>query len=124
MLNQEISQLITGLINSFKILPVGGMIVVVTFNSLEDKIVKFFFKNYSEKKNLSRYIPANIEYNKIFKLIQKKPILPRNEEVKKNPSSRSAKLRYAIKINDSNNFNQLLKKFEYLLKIEKLSEKL
>ena len=55
--NQEVSQLIYGLINSFKILPVGGMIVVITFHSLEDKIVKFFFKNYSENKNTSRYLP-------------------------------------------------------------------
>ena len=55
--NKEISQLIYGLINSFKILPVGGMIVVITFHSLEDKIVKFFFKNYSENKNTSRYLP-------------------------------------------------------------------
>ena len=41
--NKEISELIYGLINSFKILPLGGIIVVVTFHSIEDKIVKFFF---------------------------------------------------------------------------------
>ena len=41
--NQEISELIYGLINSFKILPVGGVIAVVTFHSIEDRIVKFFF---------------------------------------------------------------------------------
>ena len=46
--NQEISELIYGLIEGFKILPIGGIIAVVTFHSLEDKIVKFFFKNYSE----------------------------------------------------------------------------
>ena len=57
--NTEISELIYGLINSFKILPIGGIIAVVTFHSLEDKIVKFFFKYYSENKQSSRYMPAN-----------------------------------------------------------------
>ena len=62
-INKEISELINGLIYSFKILPVGGMIVVVTFHSIEDKIVKFFFKNYSDKKNPSRYAPNVIKNN-------------------------------------------------------------
>ena len=48
--NQEISQLIFGLINAYNLLPINSYIVVVTFHSLEDKIVKFFFKNYSEDK--------------------------------------------------------------------------
>ena len=55
VVNNEISELIYGLINSFKILPIGGIIVVVSFHSLEDKIIKYFFKNYSEVKNNSRY---------------------------------------------------------------------
>ena len=122
--NQEIGELIMGLINSFKILPLGAMIVVVTFNSLEDRIVKFFFKNYSEEKNTSRYLPENLKSNKFLKLIQKKPILPSNQEVQKNPPSRSAKLRYAIKINETDNFEDFLKEFEYLLNIEKLSQEL
>ena len=50
LVNNEISELIYGLINSFKLIPIGGVIVVVTFQSIEDKIVKFFFKHYSEKK--------------------------------------------------------------------------
>jgi len=41
--NEEISELINGLINAFNLIPVGGILAVVTFNSLEDKIVKFFF---------------------------------------------------------------------------------
>ena len=122
--NKEISQLILGLINGFKILPIGGMIVVITFNSTEDKIVKFFFKNYSEQKNTSRYLPEKIKKKNVFKILQKKPIFPSNEELKINPPSRSAKLRYAIKINHSDNFQEFLKKFEHLFDIEKLSEDL
>ena len=49
--NKEISELINGLINAYNILPIGGIIAVVTFHSIEDKIVKFFFKEYSEIKN-------------------------------------------------------------------------
>ena len=122
--NQEISQLINGLINSFKILPIGGIIVAITFNSLEDKIVKFFFKNYSENKNSSRYLPEKTKIKKLFSLTKKKPILPSREEIKINPPSRSAKLRYAIKIGNSDEFNDFFKKFKYLLDIEKLSKEL
>ena len=48
--NKEISELIYGLISATKILKKDGIIAVVTFHSIEDKIVKYFFKNLSEKK--------------------------------------------------------------------------
>ena len=122
--NKEISELIYGLINSYKILPLGGMIIVVTFHSLEDKIVKYFFKNYSENKNSSRYLPNNLKNKILFKLSQRKPIFPDFKEIKKNPSSRSAKLRYAVKIKDDSDFSDFEKKFEYFLNLENLSKKL
>ena len=122
--NKEVSELINGLINSFKTLPLGGVIVVITFHSIEDRIVKFFFKNYSENKNFSRYLPNLQKNKKIFKLINKKPILPSLKEIKSNPQSRSAKLRYAIKTAHEDNFEELYKKFKYLLEVENLSQKL
>ena len=123
--NKEISELIYGLINAAKILKSGGIIVVVTFHSIEDRIVKFFFKSLSENQSISRYMPKTNEKDKLFKLINKKPILPSNEEIKKNPPSRSAKLRFAIKEKDIVNFEKnILEKFSYLLEIENLSEKL
>ena len=122
--NKEISELIYGLINSFKILPIGGTIVVVTFHSLEDKIVKFFFKNYSEDKGISRYLPRSKNKNKIFDLISKKAILPTAEEIKINPPSRSAKLRYARKISEDANFDEFFLKFKKLLEIENIGKKL
>ena len=122
LVNNEISQLIFGLINSFKLLPVGGILAVVTFHSLEDKIVKFFFKNYSEKKKTSRYLPELKDNKKIFKLINKKPITPSSKEIILNPPSRSAKLRCAQKIENCNNFDEFVKKFEYLIKIEELAD--
>ena len=122
LVNNEISQLIFGLINSFKLLPVGGILAVVTFHSLEDKIVKFFFKNYSEEKKTSRYLPKLKDNKKIFKLINKKPITPSSKEIILNPPSRSAKLRCAQKIENCNNFDEFVKKFEYLIKIEELAD--
>ena len=122
--NKEISELIYGLINSFKILPIGGIIAVITFNSIEDKIVKFFFRNYSENKSTSRYLPELKKKNKLFKLISKKPILPSNNEILKNPPSRSAKLRYGIKINNSTNFDEFLVKFKSFLEVENIHKKL
>ncbi len=123
--NKEISELIYGLINATKILKPGGKIVVVTFHSLEDKIVKFFFKSLSEKKSISRYMPEVKEEDNLFQLGNKKPILPSNSELKMNPPSRSAKLRYVIKEKDIFNFEkEILKKFNFLIEIENLSKKL
>tara|TARA_B100000700_G_scaffold199376_1_gene219314 strand:+ start:1513 stop:2517 length:1005 start_codon:yes stop_codon:yes gene_type:complete len=122
--NKEISELIYGLINSFKILPIGGVIAVITFHSIEDKIVKFFFRNYSENKSTSRYLPELKKKNKLFKLISKKPILPSNNEILKNPPSRSAKLRYGIKINNAINFDEFLIKFKSFLEVENIHKKL
>ena len=55
--NKEITELIYGLINATKILKKNGIIIVVSFHSLEDKIVKYFFKSLSENKSVSRYMP-------------------------------------------------------------------
>ena len=124
IVNNEISELIYGLINSFKLLPVGGVVAIVTFHSIEDKIVKFFLKNYSENKNDSRYLPSKIEKKILFKLIDKKPIIPNNKELNLNPASRSAKLRYGIKLNNHSDFSEFVKKFSYLLEVENFFEKI
>ena len=116
--NKEISQLIRGLVNSYNILPVGGVIAVVTFHSIEDKIVKFFFKEYSENKNSSRYLPKNTLQKKYFDLKKKKPILPSSAEIKINPPSRSAKLRFAYKLEKGCDFKKFINNFKYLTDIE------
>ena len=119
--NKEITELINGLIKAYKILPIGGVIVVVTFHSIEDKIVKFFFREYSEIKNSSRYLPKSISTKKYFNLIKKKPITPSSSEVKTNPPSRSAKLRFAYKLNNGCDFTSFLNKFKHLMEIENFS---
>ena len=122
--NQEVSELIYGLINAYRILPINSFIIVVTFHSLEDKIVKFFFKNYSDDKKGSRYLPNPKSMKKYFELKNKKPITPSQKEIKQNPPSRSAKLRYAKKISNDANFDEFLLKFKDFLEIEKIGNKL
>ena len=123
--NKEISELIYGLINAAKVVKKDGVIAVVTFHSLEDKIVKYFFKSLSENKSVSRYMPKSEEKINLFKLINKKAIFPSENEIKENPPSRSAKLRYVIKREDFYDFEtDILDKFDHLIKIENLSKKL
>ena len=123
--NKEISELIYGLINAAKVVKKDGVIAVVTFHSLEDKIVKYFFKSLSENKSVSRYMPKNEETINLFKSIIKKPITPSENEIKKNPPSRSAKLRYVIKKEEFYDFEtDILDKFKYLIEIENFSNKL
>ena len=123
--NKEISELIKGLINSTKILKKDGILAVVTFHSLEDKIVKYFFRNLSENKSISRYVPKVQQKKILFKMPLKKPIIPSDKEVKENPPSRSAKLRYLIKQEDAYEIeSDILNKFSHLLEIENLGLKL
>ena len=123
--NKEISELILGLINATKVLKKGGVLGVVTFHSLEDKIVKYFFKSLSENKSISRYRPVTEQAEILFNLIQKKPIIPSEEEINKNPPSRSAKFRYVIKKKDFYDFEtDIENQFRNLIEIENFGEKL
>ena len=123
--NKEISELIHGLINASKILKKNGVLAVVTFHSLEDKIVKYFFKSLSENKSISRYAPKIDQPETLFKMIEKKPKIPSAKELKENISSRSAKLRYVIKKDDFYNFEtDIFEKFDYLIKIENFGNRL
>ena len=123
--NKEISELIYGLINASKILKKDGVLAVVTFHSLEDKIVKYFFKSLSENKSISRYAPKIDQPETLFKMIEKKPKTPSVKELKENISSRSAKLRYVIKKDNFYNFEtDIFEKFDYLIKIENFGNRL
>ena len=123
--NKEISELIYGLINAAKVVKKDGVIAVVTFHSIEDKIVKYFFKSLSENKSISRYMPKSEEKVNLFKSIIKKPISPSEKEIIENPPSRSAKLRYVVKKEDFYDFEtDILEKFDHLIKIENYSKKL
>jgi len=123
--NKEISELIYGLVNSVNVLKKNGVLAVVTFHSLEDRIVKYFFKNLSENKSVSRYEPEIEGKELLFLMPQKKPIVPSDQEIKENQPSRSAKLRYLIKNKDAYEVEtDVIEKFSNLLEIENLGLKL
>ena len=82
--NDEITALKEGMKKGWEFLKKGGRIAVISFHSVEDREVKFFFKEKAK--------------NGEGKLINKKPITPNDEEIKENPRSRSAKLRVIEKI--------------------------
>jgi len=125
LVNKEISELIYGLIAASKVLKKNGVLAVITFHSLEDKIVKYFFKSLSENKSISRYAPLMDQPETLFRMLKKKPIVPSVKELKENIPSRSAKLRYVIKKNNFYDFEtDIFKKFENLLKVENFGNKL
>ena len=123
--NQEISELINGLVSASKVLKKDGVLAVVTFHSLEDKIVKYFFKSLSENKSVSRYLPKINQQKILFRMPEKKPIIPSDKEISENLPSRSAKLRYVFKKEDFYEFEtDIYKKFRYLIDIENFGKKL
>ncbi len=82
--NDELENLRKALSQTLEVLKRGGRIVIISFHSLEDRIVKNFFRENSRKN--------------ILKVLTKKPITPSREEIQKNLRSRGAKLRAAIKL--------------------------
>ena len=95
--NDELEELRNGLDKASRRLKKGGRLVVVDFHSLEDRIVKTFFKNNSDKAvHVSRYRPQETTGNALFGFASK-AIVPSAQEIGLNNRSRSAKLRYAIK---------------------------
>lgn len=95
--NEELDVLKEALDQLIDLLNTGGRIVIITFHSLEDRIVKHFFKENSEVK-IIKGLPIEVEDKPPLKLINRKPILPSKEEMESNSRSRSAKLRIAEKI--------------------------
>lgn len=96
--NDELNVLKEMLEQSADVLETGGRIAVITFHSLEDRLVKNFFKNGNFENEQVRDLYGNVPKNQL-KMITKKPIVPSAEELKINPRSRSSKLRIAEKIN-------------------------
>ena len=92
--NDELKVLEKVLPDAIEMLNKGGRISVITFHSLEDRIVKQIFKKYSEIDPIFKGMPdIPDEYKPKIKLVNKKPILPSEEELKNNSRSKSAKLR-------------------------------
>lgn len=95
--NDELNALKDLLAQSAAILAPGGRLAIITFHSLEDRIVKNFFR-FENNEGIRHTDEFGISGEKKLKIITKKPILPSKIEMKENGRSRSAKLRVAEKI--------------------------
>lgn len=93
--NGEMESLKEMLVQAQQLLKEGGRLVVITYHSLEDRLVKNFFKSGNFEGKLEKDFYGNIQSP--FKVINNKVIIPSPEEIQNNPRSRSAKLRIAEK---------------------------
>jgi len=91
--NDELGELAQALIAAERILRPGGRLVVVSFHSLEDRIVKSFLAERSETRGGSRHAPEVKRSAPSFAVLTKRPVIADEEEVARNPRARSAKLR-------------------------------
>jgi len=95
-LNAELDELAKGLSAAERLLKVGGRLVVVTFHSLEDRIAKRFFASRSAAgPKGSRHLPDQVgeTFAPSFQLLNRRPLEPGNDEIRRNPRARSARLR-------------------------------
>lgn len=95
--NDELGELVHALLAAEKILKPGGRLAVVTFHSLEDRIVKRFFSARTGTRSLSRHLPDVQVEPASFRLLFRGAQVPDDEEITRNPRARSAKLRAAIR---------------------------
>ncbi len=103
--NHELGVLEEVLSQALEMLNPGGRIVIITFHSLEDRIVKHFFKKESTS-NLPKNLPVMIDEQVKLKLLTKKPIYPSADEMQNNSRSKSAKMRVAERISYENSSNR------------------
>ncbi|MGO4707650.1 16S rRNA (cytosine(1402)-N(4))-methyltransferase RsmH [Chryseobacterium sp. 2TAF14] len=94
--NQELDVLKEMLVQSYNILKPGGRLVVISYHSLEDRLVKRFLKNGMFEGEPQRDIYGN--YEKAFELVKSKAIIPDDKEIEENSRARSAKMRTGIKV--------------------------
>jgi len=95
--NNELGDLTTGLDAAIQVLRPGGRLVVISFHSLEDRLVKRTFREAARPGKVQRNIPAHPDWHASLKLIGK-AIRPSQQEVSGNPRARSAIMRVAEKL--------------------------
>lgn len=97
--NAELDNLVLGLEAAVSVLKPGGCICVISFHSLEDRIVKRQFRQLAKKCICPPKIPICIcEHQQVLRVVTNRPILPSASEIEANPRARSAKLRVAIRV--------------------------
>lgn len=97
--NDELGAIESSLEQAIDLLTIEGRVSVITFHSLEDRIVKTMFKEFSTPKDMPPGLPmVPEEFQPVLKLVNRKPIIPSDEELHDNNRARSAKLRIAEKV--------------------------
>jgi len=97
-INDELGELLAALAAAERVLKSGGRLAVVSFHSLEDRIVKSFLVERSQVGGGSRHQPETKRPTPTFSVLTKRPVVAGEEEIAKNPRARSAKLRAAERI--------------------------
>ncbi|WP_051050884.1 16S rRNA (cytosine(1402)-N(4))-methyltransferase RsmH [Candidatus Liberibacter americanus] len=95
--NDELGELVKGLFSAEKVLKCGGVLVVVSFHSLEDRIVKNFFASRSGRGTFIRNMAVTNTTPVVFKTLCKKVMVPTESDIGKNKRARSAKLRAGMR---------------------------
>ena len=95
LVNEELDELQSALVAAERVLKSGGRLAVVSFHSLEDRIVKNFFAARGKTSQGSRHLPEVAQAAPSFRLLTKRPVAPGEQELAANPRARSAKLRAA-----------------------------
>jgi 16S rRNA (cytosine1402-N4)-methyltransferase len=93
--NEELDELRVALSAAERVLKPGGRLAVVSFHSLEDRIVKNFFAERGKPAGGSRHLPEVVRIPPSFQILTKRPVTPADAEIAANPRARSAKLRAA-----------------------------
>jgi len=102
--NGELSRLPATLEGAFRVLEPGGRLGVISFHSLEDRIVKNFFRSLNKNCTCPPQAPiCRCEGRRSVNVLTKKGLVPANEEIERNPPSRSARLRVVEKVLDEDN---------------------
>jgi 16S rRNA (cytosine1402-N4)-methyltransferase len=97
--NEELETLRTGLERMIPLLKTGGRLAVISFHSLEDRMVKQFFSAAAKGCSCPPKLPVcGCGKSPVLKVLTRRPVVPRTDEVERNPASRSAKLRVAEKL--------------------------
>jgi 16S rRNA (cytosine1402-N4)-methyltransferase len=99
--NDELGQLTAALEGAIEVLAPGGRLVVIAYHSLEDRLVKHFFRDRSTEPRGPRGLPAPPDAPApVLRVITRRPIRPDREETADNPRARSARLRVAERLSD------------------------